>query len=398
MVERQGGYPEVRLRPQRADRHGHPWVFAGEIAQVPPSVSDGEIVRVLDARGMHLGVAYINTRSKITLRYLSRRDVEIDAAWWYDALAAALDRRSVLYTADRTNALRLVNAEADGLPGLVVDRYADTLVVQMLTLGLEPWREMLIDALWDLAGPATIWERSDVSVRALEGLDQRSGLLAGRDPPPLVEVYEGDARLLVDVREGQKTGMFIDQRRNRRAVAAYAGGARVLNCFAYSGGFGVHAALAGAREVINVDISAAACALAEQNMELNGLATRHRAIEANCFDVLRTWSDSEDRFDMVILDPPAFTKNRAAVDGALRGYKEINLRALRLLRPGGMLVTCSCSQHIDDQLFKGMLLDAAEDARRVVRLLEQRGQGPDHPVLLRAPETQYLICLIAEVV
>ena len=227
--------------------------------------------------------------------------------------------------------------------------------------------------------------------------EQVSGLVAGREPPPLVEVREGVARLLVDVREGQKTGMFLDQRRNRAAAAIYARGASLLNCFSYSGAFGVHAGLAGAARVINVDISAAACQLAERTMELNGLADRHEAIEANCFDLLRDWSAGTERLDMVILDPPAFTKSRSAVEGALRGYKEINLRAMRLLRPGGILVTCSCSQHIDDPTFKAMLQDAAHDARREVRLLEQLGQGPDHPVLLRAPETQYLICVIAEI-
>lgn len=392
-----GDYPEVRLRHQRPERLGHPWVFAGEVAHVPVGVPDGSVVRVLDPAGHLLGTAYLNTNSKITLRYLSPTDQQIDEEWWYVRLEAALARRAALPRVDSTDALRLVNAEADGLPGLIVDHYADTLVVQLLALGLEPWREVLIEALWDLARPETIWERSDVAVRELEGLERRSGLLAGREPPPLLEVFEGPARLLVDVREGQKTGMFLDQRRNRQAVATYAQGARVLNCFAYSGAFGVHAGLAGAREVINADISAAACDLAEQNMALNGLAEYHRAIEANCFDLLRSWSDGPERLDMVILDPPAFTRSRGAVEGALRGYKEINLRAMRLLHPGGILVTCSCSQHIDDPTFKAMLREAAHDARREVRLLEQRGQGPDHPVLLRAPETQYLICIIAEV-
>ncbi len=180
-------------------------------------------------------------------------------------------------------------------------------------------------------------------------------------------------------------------------MAHYAAEARVLNCFAYSGAFGVHTGMAGAREIVNTDISAAACAFAEQNMALNGLAERHRAVEANCFDLLRAYGEEGERFDLIVLDPPAFTKSRSAVAGALRGYKDINLRAMRLLTPGGILVTCSCSQHIDDAMFKGMLFEAARDARREVRLLEQHGQGPDHPVLLRSPETQYLICIIAEV-
>ncbi len=253
-------YATVRLKPQRPERVGHPWVFAGEIAYIPDAVADSEIVAVQDALGHMLGLAYVNRTSKITLRYLSREVTSIDVQWWYDMLARSLSRRTIWRRTDRTDALRLVNAESDGLPGLIVDQYADVLVVQLLALGLEPWRSTLIDALLDLVQPETIWERSDVSVRELEGLERRTGLLAGREPPDLVEVHEGRARLLVDVRAGQKTGMFLDQRRNRAAVASYAGDARVLNCFAYSGAFGVHAGRAGARHVINADISGAACA------------------------------------------------------------------------------------------------------------------------------------------
>jgi len=389
--------PWVGLRPQRPERLGHPWVFAGEIGEVSRDASDGDIVRVSDSRGRLLGMALLNTQSKITLRYLSWFEQDIDADWWTNQLMTAIDRRRRLPEADRTDAIRLINGEADGLPGLIVDRYAGVLVVQMLALGLEPWREVIVETLAGLEYAESIWERSDVHVRELEGLEQRTGLMAGVEPPALVEVFERRARLLVDVREGQKTGMFVDQRRNRMAAAAYANDCRVLNCFSYSGGFAVHAALAGAREVINVDSSGAALELAARNMALNGVADRHRAMETNCFDLLREWSDSDDRLDLVILDPPAFTKSRATIPGALRGYKEINLRAMRLLRRNGILVTCSCSQHIDDQTFRGMLVDAAFDARREIRILEQHGQGPDHPQLPRAPETRYLTCVIAEI-
>ncbi len=390
-------YPWVRLKPQRPERLNHPWVFAGEIADIARDASNGDVVQVSDARGRFLGMAMLNTHSKITLRYLSPNEEDIDSAWWERRIAEAVARRRRLPTLDHTNALRLVNAEADGLPGLIVDRYADVLALQMPALGLEPWREVIIGALAAIPGVNTVWERSDLSVRELEGLEQRSGLVAGVEPPALVEVFEGSARLLVDVRRGQKTGMFLDQRRNRVAAAGYAEDCRVLNCFSYSGGFAVHAALAGAREVINVDSSPAALDLAEDNMALNGLAAVHRAVEANCFDLLRAWSDEGEHFDLVILDPPAFTKSRATVPGALRGYKEINLRAMRMLNPMGILVSCSCSQHIDDQTFKAMLADAAADAGREIRILEERGQGPDHPELPRAPETHYLTCVIAEV-
>ena len=390
-------YATVRLKPQRPERIGHPWVFAGEIGHIPTGVADGDVVLVQDSLGRVLGTAYLNRASKITLRYLTRELTRVDGQWWSDMLTRAVDRRAMLFLADRTDALRLVNAESDGLPGLIVDRYADVLVMQFLAMGLEPWRDALIDTMLYLVNPRSIWERSDVPVRELEGLERRSGLLAGSEPPDLVEVREGSARLLVDVRTGHKTGMFLDQRRNRAAAATYACGAAVLNCFAYSGAFGVHAGLSGARHVINADISAAACALADRNMALNGLASRSEAIEANCFDLLRDMSDTSRHFEMVILDPPAFTKSRDTVESALRGYKEINLRAMRLLTPGGILVTCSCSQHVDDASFKEMLRRAARDAHREVRILEQLGQGPDHPTLLNAPETDYLICLIAEV-
>ncbi len=390
-------YPWVQLYPQRPERLNHPWVFAGEIADRSRDASDGDIVRVSDARGRLLGMAMFNTHSKITLRYLSPVEEEIDSFWWERRIAEAVARRRRLAKSDRTNALRLINAEADGLPGLIVDRYADVLVLQMPVLGLEPWREVIIGALAALPGVATVWERSDLSVRELEGLEQRSGLVAGAEPPALVEVFEGSARLLVDVRRGQKTGMFLDQRRNRLAAGGYAEDCRVLNCFSYSGGFAVHAALAGAREVINVDSSGAALDLAEDNMALNGLAAVHRAVEANCFDLLRAWSDENEQFDLIVLDPPAFTKSRATIPGALRGYKEINLRAMRMLSPMGILVSCAGSPHIDDLTFTAMLAGAAADAGREIRILEERGQGPDHPELPRAPETHYLTCIIAEV-
>ncbi len=214
-TKQQHSYSTVTLQQQRPERRGHPWVFAGEIESIPEMVRDGDVVRVIDSRGHVQGMAYVNRASKITLRYLTSREEQIDAQWWYDRIAAALERRRNIQAIDQTNALRLVHAEADGLPGLVVDRYADTLAVQVLALGLEPWREVIIDALQELVRPHSIYERSDVSVRELEGLEQYRGLLRGIEPPPLVEVHEGAVRLLVDVREGQKTGMFLDQRRNR---------------------------------------------------------------------------------------------------------------------------------------------------------------------------------------
>ena len=358
---------------------------------MPEPIADGEILRVLDHRGRFFALAYVNRRSKIVLRVLSWEDEAVDERFWYRRLERALRARGA-FEADAGR--RLVNAEGDGLPGLVVDTYAGFLVMQISTLGIDRAREPIVRALMDLASPRGIYERSDVPERALEGLEPQTGLRAGDAPPELVEIGEGAARLLVDVVHGQKTGLFLDQRLNRQTAAAYAAGKRVLNCFAYTGGFSVHAALAGASEVVSIDISADACRLAERNLALNGCVNTS-VLAANCFDWLRTASDAGETFGLVILDPPAFARGRSALAGAERGYKEINLRAIKLLEPGGVLVTCSCSRPVTRELFNDVVRDAARDARRDLQILEQRGLPPDHPVLLAAPETDYLKCVIA---
>ena len=378
------------LKPRRPDRVHHPWVFEGEIASLPDSVADGRPLRVLDHRRRFFAMAYCNRKSKIVLRLLSRNDETIDDAWWKRAIAASVMRRGPLAPSD---AIRLVNAEGDGLPGVVVDRYAGWLSIQLSTLGADVARNAIVDALVAACAPVGIYERSDVPERSLEGLKPRTGPLAGDEPPESVEIHEGDARLLVDIAHGQKTGLFLDQRVNRRAAAAYAKDRRVANCFAYSGGFSVHAALASAKAVTSVDISATACALAARNMALNGFADAE-VVEANCFDWLRHADDAGERFEMVILDPPAFARGRSTIDSALRGYKEINLRAIRTLEPGGILVTCSCSRPIGLDDFVGIVKASGDDAGRGLQLLEERTQPPDHPVLLDAPETSYLKCLI----
>ena len=382
---------DTRLKPRRPERARHPWIFAGEIAALPDAAENGGIVRVLDQRGRFFAMAYLNRASKITLRVVSWLDEPVDESFWRRRVQAAIDLRGPLAPdAGR----RIVNSEGDGLPGLIVDSYAGWLVVQLSTLGIERAREPIVAALVEYLSPHGIYERSDVPERSLEGLEPRTGVLAGASPPELVEIGEGPARLLVDVVRGQKTGLFLDQRLNRQVAAQYAAGRRVLNCFGYSGGFGVHASLAGAAEVINVDISAEACRLAERNFALNRCLNTS-VVEANCFDWLRKAADAEEKFGMIVLDPPAFARGRSALEGAIRGYKEINLRALKLLEPGGILVTCSCSRPVTRELFAKMLRDAATDARRDVQILEERGQPPDHPVLIAAPETAYLKCVIA---
>ena len=382
--------PAAVLKARRPERVRHPWVFEGEIASLPDSVADGQPLRVLDHRRRFFAMAYCNRRSKIVLRLLSRQDEPIDAAWWKRAIAASVARRGTLAPGD---SLRLVNAEGDGLPGVVVDRYEGWLSIQLSTLGADLARDAIVEALVSACAPTGIFERSDVPERSLEGLEPKTGPLFRGEPPETVEIQEGEARLLVDIAHGQKTGLFLDQRVNRRAAAAYARDRRVVNCFAYSGGFSVHAALAGAKEVTSVDISATACALAVRNMALNGFP-ESSVVEANCFDWLRHADDSGERFGMVILDPPAFARGRSTIDSALRGYKEINLRAIRTLEPGGILVTCSCSRPIGLDDFVGIVKAAGDDAGRELQLLEERTQPPDHPVLLDAPETSYLKCLI----
>jgi 23S rRNA (cytosine1962-C5)-methyltransferase len=380
----------ARLKARRPERARHPWIFQGEIASLPEPVADGEILRVLDHRGRFLALAYVNRRSKIALRVIAWDDEPIDETFWRRRLARAIEARGRL---EADAGRRLINAEGDGLPGLIVDTYAGWLVMQISTLGIDRAREPIVRALVGLASPRGIYERSDVPERALEGLEPKTGVVAGDAPPELVEIGEGAARLLVDVAHGQKTGLFLDQRLNRQAAAAYAPGRRAVNCFAYTGAFSVHASLAGATEVISIDISADACRLAERNLALNHCVNTS-VLAANCFDWLRTASDAGATFGMVILDPPAFARGRSALAGAERGYKEINLRAIKLLEPGGVLVTCSCSRPVTREAFGDIVRQAARDAKRDLQLLEDRAQPPDHPALLAAPETAYLKCLI----
>ncbi len=371
-------------------RGGHPWIFAGDLAAPPGAEAAGEAVEVLDHRGRFLGMALCNPRSNLTLRVVSRQREEIGRLFVQQKLSAALAlRRSLL---GDYSAARLVNAESDGLPAMIVDRYGDFTVVQSLALAADRLLPHLVDELVAQTNPKGIFERSDAPVRNLEGLPERTGVLWGAEPPPLVEITEGKATYLVDVREGQKTGFFLDQRPNRLKLQTLCKGKRVLNTFCYSGGFSIPAALGGAAEVIGVDISGPALELAEKNAARNEVDERCSWVEANAFDHLRDLDRLKERFDVVVLDPPAFTKTKDSIPGAVRGYKEINLRALKILAPGGLLVSSSCSHHIDPELFLEIIADAAADAGRVVRMVDFTGPGPDHPSLPAAPETRYLKC------
>jgi 23S rRNA (cytosine1962-C5)-methyltransferase len=396
-------------------RGGHLWVYRGEIARAAGDPRDGDAVAVLDAGGRRLGTGLFNARSLITVRLLTTTDRDLDEAFFRERLerAAAL-RRDVVRD---TTAYRLVFGESDLLPGLVVDRYAGLLVMQTLTAGMDRRKDELGRLLVELTGADAVYLRNDPAVRRLEGLPRETGWLippaggvagAGRAAPGAalsggsrseaaveVDIEEAGAAFTVDVAAGQKTGFFLDQRENRVYAAGLVRG-EVLDVFAYTGAWAVHAARRGA-DVTAVEISEPAAAAIARHAARNGVARRCRAVTANAFDELRRLDRARARFDAVILDPPAFVKNRAALERGLAGYKEINLRALKLLRPGGWLVTCSCSYHLEESLLEAVVRDAARDAGRWVRLVERRSQARDHPVSLGVPETRYLKCLMVEV-
>ena len=384
----------IYLRRGREQRvlGGHPWVFRSDIER-EDGAADGLPVRVLTSAGRFLAMAVYNPRSQISLRILSRRDEPIDGAFIRGRVRRALDYRRRF--AD-LNSCRLIFAESDGLPAVIADKFGDVIVLQILCLGMERFKGDIVDALAQELSPRGIYERNDVPVREREGLSQQTGLLFG-EVPNRVEMQENGVRFLVDVKEGQKTGFFLDQKENRAAIAPFVPGMRVLDCFTHTGSFALHAAHYGAAEVTGVDISEHACACALENARLNGVEDRVRFECANAFDFLRAHQTAKEQYDVVILDPPAFTKTRSAVEGALRGYKEINLRGMKLTRDGGFFITCSCSQHVTPDLFRGMLLEAQKDAHVQLRQIEWRTQGRDHPILIASPETQYLKCGIFQV-
>ncbi|MBC7542218.1 MAG: class I SAM-dependent rRNA methyltransferase [Candidatus Sericytochromatia bacterium] len=390
----------VTLKPHRAARvlTGHPWIYNSEVLEIPKA-QDGEIVSVYEKNGRFLGQGLFNNRSQILIRMLCRGPERIDlaneAGFFRERLTAAVRYREK--TATDTNAYRLIYSEGDGLPGLIVDRYNKTLVMQILSAGMDLRRELIISILVDLTGCTGIYERSESSSRTLEGLEPTSGVVYGSVESPL-QITENGIHYVVDIHRGQKTGFFLDQRENRALIGRLSKGLRVLNCFSYTGGFSIAAAKGGATSVESLDISDDAIALAGRNAELNGVSDICQWEAANVFDRLPQYVREERRYDMIILDPPAFTKSKASIPGAIRGYKEINLRALKLLAPGGILVTCSCSHHIDVDTFKSLVQEAAMDAHRRTRVISIRGAGPDHPILLAAPETDYLKCMVIEVI
>ncbi len=385
------------LRPRREARllAGHPWVYRSDVARLDGDWRPDEAVTVVDAGGHLVGRGFYNPRPQIVCRLLTRRDEPVDRAFFRGRLAAAWRfRRALGYDGD---AGRVVGSEGDGLAGLVVDRYAEVLVLQALTLGIERHATALAELAAEIVGAPAVYRRADPAATAIEGLAGASGWLLGEGPPE-VEIREGPCRFRVALETGHKTGFYLDQRENRAAVARLAAGRRVLDAFCYTGAFGCWALVSGAPEVVGVESSAEAAARARAHAAAHGGADRFTLIEGNAFDVLRDLAREGASFDLVILDPPSFTRRKTAVEPALRGYKEINLRALACLRPGGLLATFSCSHHVSPALFEEVCRAAAGDARRTVRLRATYLQAQDHPVVLTIPETRYLKGLLLELV
>ena len=366
---------------------GHLWIYRSDVRAVE-AASSGDVVDVQDTQGRLLGRAFYSDSSQITLRLITTKDEVVDEDFWRRKLVEALARRSDLLPA--TTAYRWVHGEADGIPSLVVDRYGDYLSIQTLTAGTDRLKECFIRLWMELAEPLGIMERNDQKARALEGLPLIKDAVFG-EVPPSVPVHEAGIELRVDLREGQKTGLFLDQRENRMAAGSHAAG-KALDVFCYDGGFSLHLA-AACESVLAVDTSTEALARLRVNAEVNGFENIE-PLQANGFDVLRELETRGERFDTIVLDPPAFAKNRSAVAPARRGYKDINLRAMKLLRPGGILVTSTCSYHISELTFLDILSAAAADARSRMVLLDKRAQSRDHPILLAMPETHYLKCVI----
>jgi 23S rRNA (cytosine1962-C5)-methyltransferase len=382
----------TRLTLRRGHDHrlrgGHLWVFSNEIAALDGPAAPGAAVEIVAADGQRLGTGYYNPHSLIAARLLTRRNESIDTSEFFiTSLQKALEYRRRL--GGDLEALRLVHGESDALPGLVVDRYGDVLCVQLLTKGMDVRRELLVAALRELLAPRAIVARNDSAARELEGLPHCVELLHGEAPEPVVVAING-LRFAVDILGGQKTGLFLDQRENCRRLDGLMQGAEVLDLFCYAGAWSQHAASYGAARVTGVDASAAAVRQAEANARLNGFADRCRFVAADVFDFLREHRGR--RYGTVILDPPAFIKSRKHLTEGLKGYLTVNRRALEMVAPGGILVTCSCSHHLDRPTFLALLAQAAQQARRNVRLVEMRGQASDHPVLPACPETDYLKC------
>lgn len=373
---------------------GHLWIYAGFIHAVAGQPAMGDLVDIVTPNGRFYARGLYNPVSKIRIRILTFQDEPITTAFWKERIAQAVRLRSQIVPG--TTAYRLIYGEADRLPGLIVDRYDDVLVMQTLASGMDRRKEMLADLLCEATGATRVYLRNDAKSRALEGLSPETGFLRGNGGT-LIEVGEGAARFRVDIARGQKTGWFCDQRENRLAAARFASGKHILEVFCHTGAFGIQAALAGASHVEGLDVSEEALVMAREHARLNRVEERCSYRAADAFEELRRLGQAGKQFDMVLLDPPAFARSKQAVPRALAGYKDINLLGIRLTRPEGIIVSSSCSHHVSEADLWNAIGRAAQDAKRTVRLLEQRGQASDHPILAAMPETRYLKCFIMQV-
>ena len=398
----------ITAKGTRWVEQGHPWIYEGEVIRQEGDCENGGLMDAVSEKGKYLGTGFFSKYSKIRLRLLSRNaNDRFDAAFWQRRLQYAWDYRKTVM-GDDISCCRIIFGEADGFPGLTVDRFSDLLVTQTLSIGMERVKDIIFPALVELLRQdgqeiRGIFERNDVAIRELEGMAQNKGwyVLPGETPPesPMTEICENGVYYSVDVENGQKTGFFLDQKYNRLAVAKLAKGKRVLDCFTHTGSFALNAAKGGAEHVTAVDVSASAIGMARQNALRNGLEDRMDFVTADVFDLLPELAAKGGKpYDFIILDPPAFTKSRKTVDSAQRGYKEINLRALKLLPRGGYFATASCSHFMPSELFVKMLKAAALDAGVELRQIEARQQAPDHPILWNVPETDYLKFYIFQVV
>ena len=399
----------ITPKGERAARNGHPWVFGEEVTKVEGSYTNGDLVDVVTNKGKYLGTGFVNDKSKIRVRIISTNtNDKFDEAFWERRLRYALEYRRTVMGEQDFKCCRLIFGEADQFPGLTVDRFNDLLVTQTLSLGIELRKELLFNLLIKILQEMGenirgLFERNDVKIRLLEGMEEGKAWFATPllldHGPVTTEIVENGIKYTVDVENGQKTGFFLDQKYNRQAVAKIAKGKHVLDCFTHTGSFALNAAQGGAASVTAVDISAEAVRMADHNAKINGFDKVMKGLEANVFDLLsELFNNHSHAYDFIILDPPAFTKSGSTVKNAIRGYKEINLKAMKLLPRGGYLATCSCSHFMKEELFVEMLKDAARDANVSLRQIEARQQAPDHPILWNVPETYYLKFYIFQVV
>lgn len=383
------------LRLKRHLRHrvlqGHPWIFSNELVQLPRDAEPGALVEVQDPQGRFVGIGYFNPHSLIAVRLLTRTRQPIDAVFFARRIRRADDLRKRVF--QKVRSYRVVFSEADGLPGLIVDRYEDNLVLQVTTAGMERWSSTVCEVLAEMFKPGAIVARNDTAIRELEGMRLEKRVLYGKIESPTV-ITKNDLEFEIDLLEGQKTGFYLDQSENYARLKDLVTGGMVLDGFCYAGGWALHAARYGAQKVIGLDSSEKAIGWAKANARRNGLEDRCDFRKTDLFDDLRDQASMGMRYDGIILDPPAFIKSKVKLKEGLQGYREINRRAMALIKPGGFLVTCSCSYHLDREDFRTMLTQAAQDAKRTVRLLEFRAQSRDHPILLSIPETDYLKCAI----